>query len=289
MDAATKPQEERASAKDPPPTESPQPEPSKPSKTSDVASPLEHLVCPISYELPVDPVMAEDGNIYERSAIEEWLSHQQKSPMTNQPMGTKLLPAFQIRSMIETMVRSGGISGEMAVSWQKRLEEEQELAAVKEKADGGDLVAMATLSVWSREGRRGLRKDVLQSFRWLERAAKAGSLEALRWIGGFYLFGYEPVAKDVPTGLMFLTEAAAHGDGPACRLLGDLYRTGKHGPPRSVEHACKWFERACKADGWSESRHKERVEAWLREHAYGPADEWVLPSVTADWPTDVLY
>ena len=250
---------------------------------------LTHLVCAITQELPLDPVTAEDGNIYERSAIEEWLSRQQKSPMTNQPMGTKLLPAFQIRSMIETMVRSGGISGEMAKSWQKRLEEEQELAAVKEKADGGDLVAMATLSVWSREGRRGLRKDVLQSFRWLERAAKAGSLQALRYVGGVYLFGYEPVAQDVPTALVFLTEAAAHGDGPACRLLGDLYRTGKHGPPRSVEHARKWFERACKADGWSESRHKERVEAWLREHAHGPADEWVLPSVTADWPTDVLY
>ena len=70
---------------------------------------LTHLVCAITQELPLDPVTAEDGNIYERSAIEEWLSRQQKSPMTNQPMGTKLLPAFQIRSMIETMVRSGGI------------------------------------------------------------------------------------------------------------------------------------------------------------------------------------
>ena len=243
---------------------------------------LTHLVCAITQELPLDPVTAEDGNIYERSAIEEWLSRQQKSPMTNQPMGTKLLPAFQIRSMIESMVRSGGISGEMAESWQKRLEEEQELAAVKEKADGGDVVAMAKLSIWSHEGRHGLRKDLLQSFRWLERAAKAGSLEALRYIGGFYLFGYEPVAKDVPTGLVFLTEAAAHGDGPACRLLGDVYRSGK-GLPKSVEHARKWYERACKADGWSENRHKERVEAWLREHAHGPA-EWVLPSVTADWP-----
>ena len=86
---------------------------------------LTHLVCAITQELPLDPVTAEDGNIYERSAIEEWLSRQQKSPMTNQPMGTKLLPAFQIRSMIETMVRSGGISGEMATSWQKRLEEER--------------------------------------------------------------------------------------------------------------------------------------------------------------------
>jgi hypothetical protein len=244
---------------------------------------LTHLVCAITQELPLDPVTAEDGNIYERSAIEEWLSRQQKSPMTNQPMGTKLLPAFQIRSMIETMVRSGGISGEMAESWRTRRDEEQERAAVKEQADNGDVGAMAKLAMWSREGCRGLRKDLRQSLRWLERAAKAGSLEALRYIGGWYLFGYEPVAKDVPTGLVYLTEAAAHGDGSACRLLGDVYRIGKLGPPKSVEHARKWYERACKADGWSENSHKERVEAWLREHAHGPA-EWVLPSVTADWP-----
>ena len=66
------------------------------------------------------------------SAIEEWLKQQQKSPMTNQPMGARLLPACQIRSMIETMVRSGAISGEVAESWRKRLEEEQKLARVKE-------------------------------------------------------------------------------------------------------------------------------------------------------------
>ena len=35
---------------------------------------LTHLVCAITQELPLDPVTAEDGNIYERSAIEEWLS-----------------------------------------------------------------------------------------------------------------------------------------------------------------------------------------------------------------------
>ena len=29
------------------------------------------LVCPITFSLPVDPVIAEDGKVYERSAIEE--------------------------------------------------------------------------------------------------------------------------------------------------------------------------------------------------------------------------
>ena len=240
---------------------------------------LTHLVCAITQELPLDPVTAEDGNVYERSAIEEWLKQQQKSPMTNQPMGAKLLPAFQIRSMIETMVRSGAIGGEVAESWHKRLEEEQELARVKKKADGGDLGAIVKLANWHRDGTHGLRKDLAQAFRWLERGAKAGSLEALRLIGGYYLFGNEGVATDVPMGLVLLAEAAAHGDGPACRLLGDVYRTGKHGPPKSVEYARKWFERACKSEGWSKSSHKQRVEAWLLKHAHGPA-EWVDPTVT---------
>ena len=32
----------------------------------------EEYVCPITAELPIDPVTAEDGRCYERWAIEEW-------------------------------------------------------------------------------------------------------------------------------------------------------------------------------------------------------------------------
>jgi len=31
------------------------------------------FVCPITHELPLDPVTAEDGRVYKRKAIEEWL------------------------------------------------------------------------------------------------------------------------------------------------------------------------------------------------------------------------
>ena len=31
------------------------------------------FLCPITQELPLDPVTAEDGRVYERGAIEEWL------------------------------------------------------------------------------------------------------------------------------------------------------------------------------------------------------------------------
>ena len=31
------------------------------------------FLCPITHELPLDPVTATDGHVYERSAIEQWL------------------------------------------------------------------------------------------------------------------------------------------------------------------------------------------------------------------------
>ena len=57
----------------------------------------DEFLCPITQELPVDPVIAEDGHIYERSAIGQWLARSDKSPHTNQPMGKSLLPALQVK------------------------------------------------------------------------------------------------------------------------------------------------------------------------------------------------
>ena len=33
---------------------------------------VDELLCPITQQLPVDPVTAEDGRLYERAAINEW-------------------------------------------------------------------------------------------------------------------------------------------------------------------------------------------------------------------------
>ena len=83
------------------------------------------FVCPITYELPLDPVMAEDGFIYERSAIEEWLRRQQRSPSTNEPMGTRLVASARVQNTIKALVQSGAISGDKADQWKRRLEDEE--------------------------------------------------------------------------------------------------------------------------------------------------------------------
>ena len=53
-----------------------------------------HLLCAITEELMVDPVLAEDGRTYERAAIEEHIrvkGADLKSPITNEPMGPRLV------------------------------------------------------------------------------------------------------------------------------------------------------------------------------------------------------
>jgi hypothetical protein len=62
----------------------------------------ELFYCPITMELMKDPVMATDGHVYERSAIEEWFRNHDTSPLTNLKIGDKkLIPCHAIRSAID--------------------------------------------------------------------------------------------------------------------------------------------------------------------------------------------
>jgi hypothetical protein len=69
-------------------------------------SALTQLLCPITLGLPIDPVIAEDGNVYERSAIEAQLKIRLKSPLTNEPMGHKLLTARHVTNVIESFIEA---------------------------------------------------------------------------------------------------------------------------------------------------------------------------------------
>ena len=71
------------------------------------------FICPITHELPIAPVMAEDGKIYEEKAIREWFGTKRKakSPTTGADIRTRLLPAPQARNTIEALVNSGAIEG----------------------------------------------------------------------------------------------------------------------------------------------------------------------------------
>ena len=61
----------------------------------------ESFLCPITYDLMVDPMVAPDGNSYERSAIEQWLQQHGTSPISRQPMQSgQLIPNRSLKDAI---------------------------------------------------------------------------------------------------------------------------------------------------------------------------------------------
>ena len=119
-------------------------------------------ICPITTELPIDPVMAEDEHIYERAAIEEHMRRQGnalKSPITKARMGPQLMFNQQALNTIEKLVKSGVIVGDKAESWTLRLINEEETQAMRKRVDRGDGQAMYQLGNWYFTGEKGLTKD----------------------------------------------------------------------------------------------------------------------------------
>ncbi|CAF1233452.1 unnamed protein product [Rotaria sordida] len=60
------------------------------------------LVCPITFSLFCDPVIAEDGHTYERQAITDWIQHNSTSPLTRESITiTGLRPNHVVRNLID--------------------------------------------------------------------------------------------------------------------------------------------------------------------------------------------
>ena len=78
---------------------------------------LSSVTCPISQALVVDPVMAEDGTIYERDQITKWLSSNNRSPVTNAAMGARLVAAQNTRSLVESLLESENVDDDAAAAW----------------------------------------------------------------------------------------------------------------------------------------------------------------------------
>ena len=262
----------------------------------------EEYVCPITAELPIDPVTAEDGRCYERRAIEEWFNRQPqpqvKSPVTNEPMGKRLFPAVQLRNSLKQLVESGAISGSKADAWKKAVANEKvevaarskaaeeaacqrkadrkEVAALRQKAEGGDAGSMRNLGGWYREGLHGLQTDAAQAFAWFKRAADLDQPICLTLCGHAYLHG-EGVDCNISRGFIMLGRAAELGDEQACYMLGMFNAYGQHGLEEDPQEAKRWFrlfaERAAQhhfvLSSPDEETHKlqrDQATAWLREH-----------------------
>ena len=230
----------------------------------------EELVCPITTELPVDPVTAEDGRVYERRAIEDWIARpgELKSPTANTPMGPRLFPAKQARNIIERMVRTGAISGPKADAWSKKLAEEEEVKAMRTRAEGGDGDAIHTLAKCYYFGHKGPAKDFKQATGWYRRGHDLGHATCTSDLGRRYERG-EGVEQDKAYALYLYAIAAKDGSETGCGNLASCLAEGYLGLRENyAREATRWY-RAMESATVRDASETLRADAakWLREHA----------------------
>ena len=218
----------------------------------------EEFICPISQELPVKPVIAEDGRIYEEDHILKWfaMKREAKSPTTGAVIGTKLIAAPQIRNTIEKLVKSGAIKGELAEAWQKasakNLAIETRVKELRVKADAGDGEAMYELGIWYqcnsiRAGIQhskdpSLTEDTVQARAWFERSAAARNPKGLAVFGAYLVTGIGGPQDNV-FGVMNLTQAAELGSQVGAHSLGKAFLNGLWGLPKDPARARYWLNR----------------------------------------------
>jgi hypothetical protein len=76
-----------------------------PVATSFDRSSMKHLICPITDELFVDPVIASDGYTYERAAILDWFNEYHKSPKTGAVINAIFRDNIEIKQAIQSIRR----------------------------------------------------------------------------------------------------------------------------------------------------------------------------------------
>ena len=120
---------------------------------------IDELVCPITLELMVDPVVAADGRTYERAAIEEWLSEHDTSPLTNLALPTKQLrPNLALLAMLAKYHQAADVTGEGFESRAVEIRVIDKCAALLANLDAlkhelarfvpADVVAQAEIKRW---------------------------------------------------------------------------------------------------------------------------------------------
>ena len=63
------------------------------------------FTCPILQDVPVVPVIASDGHMYDYASIKKWLETNDVSPMTKEKMSKELKPALRDRAVMQSLVK----------------------------------------------------------------------------------------------------------------------------------------------------------------------------------------
>ena len=142
---------------------------------------LSGCACPLTHDLPLQPVVAEAGFIYDLQALLSWMrncyisSLPFTSPMTHRTMDTTLVVhlAPPYGTALRDMVLSGSVSDSISGAWKAHLQ-------LEAKASSGSAAAMWELFLTS-------ARDKDMGFCWAEKAAEYGHVDAMYSVAMQYL------------------------------------------------------------------------------------------------------
>jgi hypothetical protein len=221
----------------------------KPSNTANTSAPKatfwglvgKELICPITLELPVDPVIAEDGRVYERQSILQHIKSNTgklRSPVTNLPMGPSLFTSQPIKNIIMQAIKNGEIVGALVDAWNQRQNEialqKQMIEIWKQQALVGNGDSAVELGMYYQFGKFESFVDREEALRWWKIAALAGEVEGWLMYGTFLLYNEGSNEQEQLLGLDYLLLAAANDFKPACLQLGSEYASGEIFPQNYV-------------------------------------------------------
>ncbi|MCK5843743.1 MAG: sel1 repeat family protein, partial [Victivallales bacterium] len=118
------------------------------------------------------------------------------------------------------------------------------LPLLRKAAEAGDAIAMNLLSDFIvRRERNGTSSEDAEAVKWLRKAAKGGSVEAIAKLAYRYENG-KGVEKNSKKAFEYYNMAAGAGLPMAQSKLGDFFAFGYPGVERDIPEAKKWYARA---------------------------------------------
>ena len=92
------------------------------------------LICPITGQLMKNPVITENGQTYEKEAIEEWFTRKKTDPLTGMKINTRLIPNFLLRKICDEY-REKTLKGVEIATEETKEKLEKQKAKLKEQQD----------------------------------------------------------------------------------------------------------------------------------------------------------
>jgi len=217
----------------------------------------ELFICPITHGLMVDPVTAEDGHTYERSAIENWLQRKTSSPLdpSKTIQAQDLIVARIVQHTIQTLIESGTVDRKLSDDWkEKRREMDLEKAhkifeegCILDAAKLGLPRAQGEVAGWYLKGSHGMAINYDKCFDWASKAVDGNDSLGQHYLGSLFKKGLGR-EKDLSMAILCYENVAKQGFTASMWNLGMLYENeGCKLDHEFLRKAAKWYKKAADA------------------------------------------